>query len=68
MAIADANLDDLDRSLELLTASLKSGIKYSELLNLDGQLAHDHRVHPLKNVRRGWSGMSRTESASQVRW
>uniref|UniRef100_A0AAV1TWG3 Uncharacterized protein n=1 Tax=Peronospora matthiolae TaxID=2874970 RepID=A0AAV1TWG3_9STRA len=35
-ASVDATLDKPDRSLELLTASLKCGIKYSEPLNLSG--------------------------------
>lgn len=67
-AAVDATLDDPDRSLELLTACLKRGIKYTGLLNLEDQMAHDHRVHLLENVWRGWTGMTRTNSASQVRW
>ena len=67
-AAVDANLKTPDRSLELLTASIKYGIKNSGLLNLNGKLAHDHRVHLLQNVRRSWPGMSLTESASQLKW
>uniref|UniRef100_M4BKQ2 Uncharacterized protein n=1 Tax=Hyaloperonospora arabidopsidis (strain Emoy2) TaxID=559515 RepID=M4BKQ2_HYAAE len=67
-AATDADLDSSDWTLERPTTSIKCGIKYAGLLVLDGHLAHDHRMHLLKNVHRGWLGMSRTESASQVRW
>ena len=67
-AAVDVNLDDPGRTLECLTACLKRGIKYSGLIDLEGQLAHDHRVNLLTNVGRGWPGMTRAESASQVRW
>ena len=67
-AAVDVNLDDPGRILECLTACLKRGIKYSGLIDLEGQLAHDHRVNLLTNVGRGWPGMTRAESASQVRW
>ena len=65
-AATDADLDSSDRTLERLTASIKCGIKYAGLLALDGQLTQDHRAHLLKNVHRGWPGMSCTESTSQV--
>ena len=64
----DANLDDPGRTIECLTSCLKRGIKYKGLLDLESQLAHDLRVNILTNVCRGWSGITRAESASQVRW
>ena len=67
-AVADATLAGPAQSLELLTASIKRGIKLSGLLGLAGQLAHDHRVNALANVQRGWASMTRTESTRQMRW
>ena len=67
-AVADSALDAPITALETLTASVKRGIKFAGLLNLEGQLPHDLRVNTLKNVGRGWSTMTREESATQLRW
>ena len=67
-AAADSTLGGSDPALSRLTASLKRGIQYSGLLHFEDQMAHDHRVHALANVHRGWPTMTRPESASQLRW
>lgn len=66
-AAVDATLEGPDSALKSLTASIKRGIKYTGLLHLEDQLAHDHRVNALANVRRGWPTMTRSESATQMR-
>uniref|UniRef100_M4BZD0 Uncharacterized protein n=1 Tax=Hyaloperonospora arabidopsidis (strain Emoy2) TaxID=559515 RepID=M4BZD0_HYAAE len=67
-AAADSDLNGSDLALDRLTASLKRGVKHSGLLHLEDQLAHDHRVQALANVKRVWATMTRQESASQMRW
>ncbi|KAE9338152.1 hypothetical protein PR003_g11649 [Phytophthora rubi] len=67
-AAVDATLEGPDSALKSLTASIKRGIKYAGLLHLEDQMAHDHRVNALANVRRGWPTMTRSESATQMRW
>ena len=67
-ASADAPLDGPDQMMERLTEILKKGIKYSGLLHLEDQFAHDHRVQALHNVHRGWPTITRSESANQMRW
>uniref|UniRef100_M4BFA4 Uncharacterized protein n=1 Tax=Hyaloperonospora arabidopsidis (strain Emoy2) TaxID=559515 RepID=M4BFA4_HYAAE len=52
-ATMDADLDDPGRSLELLTACLKRGIGFTDLLDPEDQLANDQRFHLLDNVCRG---------------
>ena len=42
---AAVDLDTPYRFLELLTASIKFGIEYLGLLNLNDQIAHNQRVH-----------------------
>uniref|UniRef100_A0AAV1TMY6 Uncharacterized protein n=1 Tax=Peronospora matthiolae TaxID=2874970 RepID=A0AAV1TMY6_9STRA len=44
-AVANSNLVASERALDMVTASVERGIKYAGLLALEGQLAHDRRVH-----------------------
>ena len=50
-AAADSKLDGLDLALMRITASINGVIKYSGLLHLEDQLAPDHCVHALANVK-----------------
>lgn len=52
----------------LHTACLRQGIKYKGLFNLEDQMVCDLRDHLVEHVCRGWTGMTRTVTSSQVRW
>ena len=67
-AYADADMHGESDAFERLTASVKRGIRFAGLLNLDHNYAHDVRVQALRNVGRGWTPMKPKESANQFRW
>uniref|UniRef100_A0AAV1TGM4 Transposase n=1 Tax=Peronospora matthiolae TaxID=2874970 RepID=A0AAV1TGM4_9STRA len=55
-------------AFERLTTSVKRGIWFAGLLNLDHNYARDVRVQALRNVRRGWTTIKPKELAILFRW
>ena len=67
-AYVDASMLGESDAFERLTASVKRGIRFTGLLNLELNYAHDVRVQALRNVGRGWTTMTPKDSANQFRW
>ena len=67
-AYVDASMLGESDAFERLTASVKRGIRFTGLLNLELNYAHDVRVQALRNVGRGWTTMTPKDSAKQFRW
>ena len=67
-AAADVLLDGIDKRKERLRASSKGEINFLDFLHLKDQLAHDHRIHTLRNIQRGCHTFTRSELANQMRW
>ena len=67
-SVADSALDVPTKDLELLTASIKRGIKFTGPINLEDQMSHDLRVTALTNIGRGWPTMTKGVLAAQFKW
>ena len=52
-AYVDADMHVNSNALERITASIKRGIKFTVLLHLEHNYAHDVRVQALRDVGRG---------------
>uniref|UniRef100_A0AAV1U1M4 Uncharacterized protein n=1 Tax=Peronospora matthiolae TaxID=2874970 RepID=A0AAV1U1M4_9STRA len=64
-AYVDTDMHGESDAFERNTASVKRGIRFSGLLNLDHNYSHDVRVQALRNVGRGWTTMKPKELANQ---